>query len=184
RKMSKTIGNVISPTEQLEKFGYEPIRFYMLSELPTFGNSSYSESDLKASYNSKLADNFGNLLNRVIHLSNKKNVEINNEIYVEPSFKTNIDERKAEVQAAFDSFDIKKACDLIFQIGESGNKYIQDRTPWSETDEEKVKLVLNNLGYLLDAIIDLYEPIIPDSCAKAKEALDKKQTIILFEKLD
>ena len=184
RKMSKTIGNVISPLEQLEKFGYEAVRFYMLSELPTFGDSSYLETDLKASFNSKLADNFGNLLNRVIHLSNKKNVEIDNEIFVEPSFKKAVDERKAKAEDLFSNYEIKLASDEIFQLAEFGNKYIQDNAPWSEKDEEKVKLVLNNLGYLLDAVIGLYEPIIPDSCKKAKDALDNKQTIILFEKYD
>lgn len=184
RKMSKTIGNVVSPFDQLEKFGFEAVRFYMLSELPTFGDASYLESDLKASYNSKLADNFGNLLNRVIHLSNKKDVEINNEIYVQADFKKVVDEKATKAQNLFADYEIKLACDEIFQIAELGNKYIQDNAPWSEKDEEKVKLVLNNLGYLLDIVIELYEPIIPESCEKARQALDNKQTIILFEKLD
>ncbi len=75
-KMSKSLGNIISPFEQLEKYGYEAMRFYLASSFG-FSNSPYKEEDLVNLYNSLLADNFGNLLNRVIHLSNAKNVQIN-----------------------------------------------------------------------------------------------------------
>ncbi|MFS8131252.1 MAG: hypothetical protein ACMG57_04705, partial [Candidatus Dojkabacteria bacterium] len=84
----------------------------------------------------------------------------------------------------YNDYEIKLACDEAFQLAELGNKYIQDNTPWSEKDENKVKLILNNLSYLIAAVIDLYEPIIPDSCAKAKEALINKETIILFKKYE
>ncbi|MEP7103337.1 MAG: methionine--tRNA ligase [Candidatus Dojkabacteria bacterium] len=184
RKMSKTIGNVVSPFDQLEKFGYEAVRFYMLSELPTYGDAAYLEPDLKASFNSKLADNFGNLLNRVIHLANKKEASINNADLVEPEFKKEVENRKSKIENLYTDFDIKLACDEIFQLAEYGNKYIQDNAPWSEKDSDKVQKVLNNLSYLISTVIDLYEPIIPTSCENARNALKNNETIILFKKFE
>ena len=71
-KMSKTLGNVISPFDQVEKFGIEALRYYMIAGIPTYGDASYKEDDLINLYNAHLANSFGNLLNRLIHLANKK----------------------------------------------------------------------------------------------------------------
>lgn len=184
RKMSKTIGNVVSPFDQLEKFGYEAVRFYMLSEIPTFGDAAYLESELKSSFNAKLADNFGNLLNRAIHLSNKKEVEINNVKAVEAEFKKFVDEKVSATEASFERYDIKVAADEINSLADYGNKYIQENAPWQEKDLEKVKIVLNNLSYLLSSVIELYEPLIPESSETARKALQNRETIILFKKID
>ena len=71
-KMSKTLGNVISPMDQLEKYGLDAVRFYLIAGLPTYSDASYKEDDLVALYNARLANAFGNLLSRVIQLANKK----------------------------------------------------------------------------------------------------------------
>ncbi len=91
RKMSKTLNNVISPFDQEEKFGAEVVRFYLLTGIATFADSAYKEEELTNMYNSRLANNFGNLLNRTIHLANSKEVEINNVEAVEKSFRKEVD---------------------------------------------------------------------------------------------
>ena len=76
QKMSKTLGNVIAPLEQYDQFGSDGVRFYMLGVLQTYLNCSYREEDLKSAYNTHLANNYGNLVNRVIHLANQKSISI------------------------------------------------------------------------------------------------------------
>lgn len=183
-KMSKTIGNVVSPFEQLEKYGYEAIRFYLASSFG-FANSPYKEEDLVNLYNSLLADNFGNLLNRVIHLANVKNVNINNFANITEDFKEKVDEFTKLTNEKFESFEINEAVKKITELSSFGNDYIQKEEPWGKDKEiSKVEEILNNLSYLLYNVIKLYSPIIPESCEKAKNALEKREKIILFNKID
>ena len=181
-KMSKSKGNVISPFDQEKKFGAEIVRFYLLTGIPTYTDSSYKEDDLINMYNSRLANNFGNLLNRVIHLANSKGVRINNEETVEKEFKDKVDSMKNTIGELYEDYEISLAGEKIDDLTDWGNKYITQKQPWS-TNIEESKIVLNNLSYLLNIVIYLYTPIIPVSCEKAKNALERSESIILFNKI-
>jgi methionyl-tRNA synthetase len=184
RKMAKTLGNIISPFDQEEKFGAEIVRFYLLTGIATYADSSYKEDDLINMYNSRLANNFGNLLNRVIHLANSKDVEINNEKKVEEGFKEKVDNLEKEIIDLYDDYEIALAGEKVDILADFGNKYITEEEPWDkDKKEEEVENILNNLSYLLKKVIEYYYPIIPISCKKAKEALEKREKIILFEKI-
>lgn len=184
RKMAKTLGNVISPFDQEAKYGAEIVRFYLLTGIVTYGDSPYKEDDLVNMYNSRLANNFGNLLNRVIHLSNSREVEINEESKVEKDFKDKVDQYEEEIQKLYEDYEIALAGEKIDSLADFGNKYITEKEPWSkDMGKENVQNILNNLSYLLSIVIKYYIPIIPVSCEKAKEALEKKETIILFNKI-
>ncbi len=183
-KMSKTKGNVVSPFDQLKKFGVDIVRYYMLAVLPTYNDSAYSESDLLYTYNSNLANNFGNLLNRVIHLSNNRKIGINNYDKVEAQFKSKVDKQVAKIDAAYLDFDLKLAGDLLNELSDIGNKYIDSEKPWAIEEDMKAEEILNNLSYLLYHLVELYEPFIPTSAEKAREALKNREKIILFDKID
>ncbi len=182
-KMSKTLGNVVSPFDQVSKYGYEAIRFYIASSFG-FLNSPYKEDDLINLYNSLLADNFGNLLNRVIHLANAKNIEINNFNKITTDFKNTVDNLKQSANEYFEKFEINEAVRKISEISSFGNDYIQKEEPWGkEKDLKDIEIVLNNLSYLLSVVIDLYSVVIPESCEKAINALNNREKIILFNKI-
>jgi methionyl-tRNA synthetase len=184
-KMSKTIGNVVSPFEQAEKYGIEPVRYYMISELTTYGDSSYKEDDLRNSFNANLANNYGNLLSRVVHLANAKEIEINLEGDVTPDFKTKVDEFVTRANAYYEDYELQQAVQTANELSDFGNKYVDETKPWEKTvTAEKATEVINNLGYLLAKVTELYAPVIPEAAAKAKDALEKKEKIILFPKLE
>jgi len=183
-KMAKSKGNVISPFDQEEKFGAEIVRFYLLVGISTFSDSSYKEEDLINMYNSRLADNYGNLLNRVIHLAQSNNVEINREELLEKDFKEKVDSYKKKIENLYEEYEIALAGESIDELADWGNKYITEKEPWSKTvDIKDRELILNNLSYLLKVVIQLYLPILPESCKKAENALEKKEKIILFKKI-
>lgn len=184
-KMSKSIGNVVSPFEQFEKYGAEAIRFYLISAINTFNDSPYKEDDLINNYNAHLANNYGNLLNRVIHLSNKAEVEINNFDLVDKDFKDQVDSFRDEIDTLFESYQLQLAANKISELASFGNEYITINKPWEiKDDSNKVQIVLNNLSYLLATVNDLYEPIIPSTTEKAKAALANREPIVLFPKLE
>jgi methionyl-tRNA synthetase len=183
-KMAKTKGNVISPFDQEQKFGAEIVRFYLLAGVSTYADSAYKEDDLINMYNSRLANNFGNLLNRVIHLASSKGIEINKEREVEPDFKEFVDAKKHEAEELYNNYEIALAGEKADELADWGNKYITEKEPWNKKhDFNTSSKILNNLSYLLDTVITLYYPIIPESCKKAKIALDKSERIILFNKM-
>ncbi len=182
-KMSKSVGNVISPFQQQEKYGAEVVRYYLLAGLTTYGDASYLESDLVNLYNSNLANNFGNLLLRVIHLAEKKGAEINDVSKVSTDFKSQVDEIEAEITHAYEAYEIHDAAGLVNSLADLGNKYIDTEKPWGKGDEE-AKVILNNLSYLLSLVIKYYEPIIPKSSKKAREALENREKVVLFSKIE
>lgn len=184
-KMSKSIGNGISPFDQHEKFGTEAVRFYLGAGLPTYSDSPYKELDLINLYNSHLANNFGNLLNRVIHLAIKSGSKINNSESVESEFKINVDGFSQRYSELMEGFEIQSALQIANELSSFGNEYITVEKPWEiKEDQNRVEMILNNLSYLLSVLIDLYEPVVPHSCEKAIEHLNKVEPVVLFEKLE
>ena len=183
KKMSKSLGNVVSPFEQIEKFGLDYVRYYVGAVLPTFGNSAYKESDLKDMCNAALADTYGNLLSRVVHLANAKEVEINAYDRVEESFQTTVQELQQKAESCFDRFELSEAYKIVNELGIFANKYIVEQAPWKIEDKVSIEKVLNNLSYALHVLNALYEPIIPDAAKKASEALASREKIVLFPKI-
>ena len=160
------------------------MRFYLLSGISTFADSAYKEEDLVNMYNARLANNFGNLLNRVIHLANSKGVEINNEEKVEKEFQNKVQEYKTEIEKLYEEYEIASASEKIDQLADWGNKYITEKEPWNKDLKlEEAEKILNNLSYLLKVVTNLYAPIIPPSAEKALDALEKREKIILFNKV-
>lgn len=182
QKMSKTLGNVVAPLEQYEKYSSDVCRFYMLGVLQTYSKCSYREDDLKTAYNAYLANNYGNLINRTIHLANQKEIRISDKSRVRNSFKLKIDEMKNKVECAFETFELHDAVKIVNEMVSFGNRYFHENEPWKQ-DYEQARITLNNVSYLIQTASELYEPIIPDGAKKALSAIHNKDNIILYPKL-
>jgi len=183
KKMSKSMGNVVSPFEQVEKYGINYLRYYMGGVLPTYGNSSYKEQDLKDVCNSELADAYGNLLSRVVHLANLKEVTINDENAVEESFKKDVSIFVEKAEACFEQYELSEAYKAVHELAIFSNRYIVEKAPWKMESQSEIALVINNLSFALARLNDLYEPIIPEAVAKARAALVNREKIVLFDKI-
>lgn len=179
QKMSKSVGNVIDPISQLEKYSIDAVRYYILKSLHTYNNSNWSEQDLVDTYNSDLANNFGNLISRALHLIEIKNVEITT---ATDSFKDEVFTQVEDIIKTWKSFEISNALQKTLQLVAFGNKYINDNKPWSNPDI--CNEVLNNLYYLLQILNDLYEPVMPNAHFRISQALKEKKKAIIFNKLE
>jgi methionyl-tRNA synthetase len=184
QKIGKSNNNAIDPVELSQKYTIDAVRYALLSEFQLGNDGDFSFARLEAKYNGDLANNFGNLLNRVIHLSNKKEVSINGFEKVEADFKTKVDEFIQTSEKYIEEFKIFEAIQTIFDLCSFGNKYIDDNKPWLSDEKATVEIVLNNLSYLLNQAILVYKCIIPDSSAKAEKALESRTPEILFPKIE
>lgn len=180
QKMSKSIGNVIDPVAEVEKYGINAVRYYILKGLQTYSNSNWSSKDLVELYNADLANNFGNLLARTLHLidTNKVIVSLDK---AEQYFVAEVGLRVESIASSWSDFEISYALEKTQALVSFGNKYINDQKPWS--NPEVLDVTLNNLYYLLHYATELYEPVIPEATEKIRFALFAKQKAIIFNRI-
>jgi methionyl-tRNA synthetase len=178
-KMSKTKGNVIDPIDQLDKFGVDAVRHYALGGISTFYNSAWSEKDLITLANDDLADNYGNLFARVMHLRNKNDYTGSDK--KTKAFCKTVNTLYERAAAFWNDLHISNAIGVIGEILDFGNKYINDREPWKNPETERE--TLDNLFYLLEKVTILQAPVTPTICEEASRALQDNRKVILFQKI-
>ena len=175
QKMSKSLGNVISPKEMVEKFGVDGTRYLLLTK-GTFGeDNDISWEKMTTKYNADLANGLGNLTSRVIKLSENLNLEIGK--------RENIFDK--ENIKLIDNFDLDKVLENIWKIVAEDNKYIEDNKPWELAKNDKVKFeaVMQKLLDDLYLISQMLIPFLPETAKKIKQALETKERVILFERM-
>jgi methionyl-tRNA synthetase len=157
-KISKSLGNVISPLDLLGKYDSDVVR-YSLLRCSVFSDSDYSEEILIERNNNELANKLGNLVSRVSALCEKYGIEKSKNDLVKKL-------KLKEIERLMDNFGVDKALGLVFEFIDSCNLYVQEKKPW-ETGDKKV---LYELADSIKSIGILLYPFIPSSCEKiAKE---------------
>lgn len=177
-KMSKSVGNIVNPLDQLERYNLDAIRYYVLAGIHTTLNHNWSERELIDLYNSALADDYGNLIARSLHLIDLRSAPIDDS-YIDENFRLDIENKLSEISNEWQNLNISKAIDLTNAILKFGNKYINNSKPWSE----EYIIPLNNLYFLIEKCTKYLEPVIPDSCKAVRECLKSKKKAIIFPKL-
>lgn len=157
KKISKSVGNVIDPIDQIKKYGVDAVRYYFLKGISTFGDSNWDESRLVEIHNSDLADNYGNLISRVLHLIKIKGYKKQDP---EKNYKEKLDKRIEDIQLKLKgSYNIQNYLSGIVEILKGANRYINEEEPW-KSDKPNV---LFNLYYCISGITELYRPVFGDT---------------------
>jgi len=186
KKMSKTVGNVIDPIDQLNKYGVDAVRYYALAGLQVYGNSGWDEDQLVRLYNAHLADNYGNLLTRVVHLINLKETESADFRY-DWSDDKKIDKQLFQihidtVKELWNNYDVSTALHKLNDILKLANQYITEKAPWSK-DAKDVGVTLATLYWVLEQATLLYLPVIPHRGKQALDSLYCLRKEIVFPKI-
>ena len=177
-KMSKSIGNVINPLDLIEKYGVDPVRYYLMREMVLGQDANFTIESFIKRYNSDLANDFGNLLNRISTLI-KKNYEglipeqgsktPDEEVVIESAEKlvNNMDKQIKQMK-------INDSIEEIMQFVRSINKYMEDQKPWVLVKEDKnmASRVLYTAGESIRIAAVLLSPVMPNRCAEVLHAFN------------
>lgn len=170
KKMSKSLNNVVDPVEYIEKYGADALRYFLLKEIPTTDDGDFSKERFTVVYESELANNIGNLVSRVIAMTGKYfDFKVPAGNLKDIALSSKIEETWNLYEKALADFDLKKALEIIAELANFANKYVEDKKPWVLAKNES-KIPLEETLYALLEMIRhtavLLTPFLPSTSQK------------------
>ena len=180
-KMSKSLGNVVEPLKMKEVYGLDAFRFFLMRDMVFGLDSSFNEMVLVERINSDLANDFGNLVSRVLAMTHKyfKGVIPQIDLNVEEDLKLGLSDAAAAAitgfEAAMENFEFHKAILSIWEFVGRLNKYVDVTAPWElakkKSSKKELDAVMYNLLEGLRIISGLIYPFMPDTAGKLQKYL-------------
>lgn len=166
-KMSKSKGNVVYPEMLVERYGLDPLRYYLMRSLPVGSDGTFTPEDYVGRINYELANDLGNLLNRTVAMINKY---FGGEI---PAYVENVTDFDADLAAVvadnlaqyhkqMNAVDYPRALEAVWNIISRTNKYIDETAPWvlakDEAKRDDLAAVMAHLAASLRVVAHLIQP--------------------------
>ena len=177
-KMSKSVGNVVDPMVLADRFGVDPLRYFLLREV-TFGqDGSYSAEAIVNRANAELANSFGNLAQRTLSMIVKN---LGGVLPAPGNASEDVElldllgkAANGEIPAAFDRFAFSVGIEAWIRAVFACNQYSDVQAPWAlrKSDPERMAAVLGTLVVAVRHLAEAIAPIIPDSAAKLIALID------------
>ncbi len=178
KKMSKTLGNVIDPLDLIAEYGAEAVRYYLARHISPFEDGDMTAQSFKEAYNGNLANGLGNVVSRVMKMAEEHLDQPINLPEPGPFPK--------EYTDAFESFELNRAMDIIWQKAQALDIRIAEEKPFAliKTDPEKAKQIISELASELYWIGRMLYPFMPETKEIIKEAvrLNKKPDNLFMRK--
>jgi len=157
-KMSKSKGNVLDPFVIMNEYGVDPFRYYLAREMVFGLDGSYSEETMKQRFNSDLANDYGNLLNRTLNMMQKyfdlKVPEAKDDLLSEAELSLKKATLKLEqsIPVFIDAFKLSVALEEIFTVIRKANKFIEETAPWKLQKEGNMDKLATVMVHLIETI--------------------------------
>ena len=179
-KMSKSKGNVIYPEMLVERFGLDPLRYYLMRSLPVGSDGTFTPEDYVARINYELANDLGNLLNRTVAMINKYfggqvPAYVENVTAFDTDLAKVVEENIAEYHKQMNAVDYPRALEAVWNIISRTNKYIDETAPWvlakEDGDKEQLAAVMAHLAASLRVVAHLIQPFMMNTSNAIMEQL-------------
>jgi methionyl-tRNA synthetase len=171
QKMSKSLGNVLDPIEVVQTYGIEALRYYLLREIPVGRDGDFSDQLFKDRYNAELANNLGNLVNRLHNMAGKYEVKELKPTKAEchEAIKMALEAYHAHMTA----YELHEAVQVTWRLIDFANKRIDDTKPWAlaKTDLPATQQVLMDLLEVLRNVAFMITPFLPETGDKIRSIL-------------
>jgi len=177
-KMSKSKGNILNPTEIIEKYGIDQLRYYLMKEVSHGSDGNISLKSLENCINSDLANNYGNLCQRIFSfVKNNCENKVKKNIKISDQDKTLINETNnltKNLRVQMDNQNLNFYIKSTINISFLTNKYINDEEPWKlkKTNLDKMNNILHLSLEQIAKISILLNPIIPIATSKVLDSLN------------
>ncbi len=168
QKMSKSIGNVVSPLTLVEKYGVDATRYYLLAGLKSFEDSDFTFERFEEKYNADLANGLGNLVARTSNLLEKNQIELDIKKGSDDKLIKLVNEKMSEYQ-----FD--EALKLLWDDLRHNDEVLSEKAPWKLTDKQEIKDVLLPIATSILNVAELLSPFLPGVAEKILVQFSEKQ---------
>jgi methionyl-tRNA synthetase len=165
QKISKSLGNVIHPSEPVDKYGVDALRYYMLRHVPSYSDGEFTWELLDGAYNGELANELGNGVSRTAAMVKKYQQGAIGDL---PPARHD----SAEYEKALGDCRCDQALEVVWRRIKGLNQFIDQEKPWEiakSEDREHLSEVLSTAAGDLLEIAGLLEPFLPDTSAKIKQ---------------
>ena len=188
-KMSKSIGNVVDPFALTKEFGADPLRYFLLREVPFGQDGNYSREAIIQRVNADLANDLGNLAQRSLSMIAKHcGGMVPKPGTLTPADETILaaaDATHARVMAAIDEFAIHRALEIVWALIADANRYFASEEPWAhkKTNPERMETILYVTAEVTRQIAILVQPVMPKSAGRLLDQLGVPQDARSFATL-
>lgn len=181
KKMSKSLGNVIAPKELVQKYGIDPVRYYLLREIPSGEDGDFSYEKFVTRYNGDLANGLGNLVARVATLGVKAGAFLKLEYDSQFLLVSDLAGIRLKYKKNIESFRLNEALGNIWELIGIMDKWVNDRKPWTNNADE-LRAFIETAAHGLQEIAFLLAPFLPETAEKIRQQISIGEGEIIIKK--
>ena len=182
QKMSKSLGNVIDPFELVKKYGTDPVRYFLLREIPPIEDGDFTYQKFEERYNDDLANGLGNLVARVVKLAEISNFKtVIPKKIPDPKFQAVLNLANSETKRNLEEFKFNSSLISIWSLMGVCDKYIENEKPWEKSNKQRI--IVGTLLVALNEIAKLLKPFLPETSERIFKQLKTKEAKPLFPRI-